>query len=398
MKSRLVASLTRARLARFPAVALLGPRQCGKTTLARMLSRRYYDAEQPAERVRLDLDWGTIVASRGLIVIDEAQTWPELFPRLRAAIDADRRRNGRFLLLGSVSHALMREVSESLAGRLARVELTPFLLPELGRDTLPRLWLTGGFPDGGALRPSRFPVWQRDYLALMAQRDLPAWGLTARPQVTDRLLHMLAAVHGQVWNASALGQSLGLSYHTVNGYLDYLEGAFLVRRLAPWSGNLRKRLVRSPKVYVRDSGLLHALLGVGARTDLLRHPAVGASWEGYAIEQVLGALSAAGVEPDPHYLRTSDGYEIDLLLQLGAVTVAVEFKLSAGVAPQDLARLERAADFVSAEHRYLVCQTTEPAASPTRGVLSLSSAIQRLTKLGRAGRSLNLPAGHQARY
>jgi predicted AAA+ superfamily ATPase len=277
----------------------------------------------------------------------------------------------------------MREVSESLAGRLARVELTPFLLPELGGAVLPRLWLTGGFPDGGVLRPSHFPVWQRDYLALMAQRDLPAWGLHARPQITDRLLHMLAAVHGQVWNASALGQSLGLSYHTVNGYLDYLEGAYLIRRLMPWSGNLRKRLVRSPKVYVRDPGLLHALLGIGSRTDLLRHPAAGASWEGFAIEQLLGALSAAGVEPEPHYLRTSDGYEIDLLLKLGATTAAVEVKLSASAAPHDLARIERAADFVSAEHRYIVCQTPEPMASATRGVLSLASAIERLRKLAR---------------
>jgi uncharacterized protein len=387
MKRRLVTALAHDRLVRFPAVALLGPRQSGKTTLARALSRRrYYDVEQPAEQVRLDLEWEAIVAGRELTVIDEAQVWPELFPRLRGAIDADRRRNGRFLLLGSVSPALMREVSESLAGRLARVELTPFLLPELGKGALPRLWLTGGFPDGGALHPRRFPVWQRDYLALMAQRDLPAWGLPARPQVTDRLLHMLSAVHGQVWNASAIGQSLGLSYHTVNGYLDYLEGAFLIRRLAPWSGNLRKRLVRSPKVYVRDSGLLHALLGIGSRTELLRHPAAGASWEGFVIEQLLGALAAGGVEAEPHFLRTSDGYEIDLLLKLGATTAAVEVKLTANAAPQDFARLERAADFVKAEHRYIVCQTTEPAASATRGALDLASTIERVTKLARARR------------
>lgn len=386
MKRRLAAALTRTRLARFPAVALLGPRQSGKTTLARALSRRYYDAEQPADRVRLDLDWEAIVAGRELTVIDEAQTWPELFPRLRAAIDADRRRNGRFLLLGSVSPALMHEVSESLAGRLARVELTPFLLPELGKGTLPRLWLYGGFPDGGALRAQRFPVWQRDYLASMAQRDLPAWGLSARPQMTDRLLHMLSAVQGQPWNASALGQSLGLSYHTVNGYLDFMEGAFLIRRLAPWSGNIRKRLTRSPKVYLRDSGLLHALLRVGSRAELLRHPAAGPSWEGFVIEQLLGTLAASGIEPEAHFLRTSDGYEIDLLLKLGATTTAVEVKLSTSAAPQDLARLERAADFVSAEHRYVVCQTSQPAASATRGVLNLASAIERLGKLGRTKR------------
>jgi uncharacterized protein len=386
MKRRLVAATLRSRLAHYPAVAMLGPRQSGKTTLARGLSRRYYDAEQPADRVRLDLDWEAVAAGRELTVIDEAQSWPELFPRLRAAIDLDRRRNGRFLLLGSVSPALMREVSESLAGRLARVELTPFLLPELGGNALSRLWLTGGFPDGGALRARRFPVWQRDYLALMAQRDLPAWGLPARPQVTDRLLHMLSAVQGQPWNASALGQSLGLDYHTVNGYLDFLEGAYLVRRLLPWSGNIRKRLTRSPKVYVRDSGLLHALLRVGSRAELLRHPAAGASWEGFVIEQLLGSLAAIGIEPAAHFLRTSDGYEIDLLLSLGGVSAAIEIKLSASAAPQDLARLERAADFVSAGHRYVVCQTPEPTASATRGVLDLVSAIERLTRLGRPRR------------
>ncbi|MGQ0653331.1 MAG: ATP-binding protein [Betaproteobacteria bacterium] len=382
MKRRLAAQLLRARLARFPAVALLGARQSGKTTLGRSLSRRYYDAEQPADRVRLDLDWQAALAGRELLVIDEAQAWPEVFPRLRAAIDADRRRNGRFLLLGSVSPALMREVSESLAGRLARVELSPFLLPELGQAALRRLWLNGGFADGGVLGGRRFPAWQREYLALMAQRDLPAWGLAARPQTTERLLHMLAAVHGRSWNASALAQSLGLSYHTVNGYLDYLEGAYLIRRLAPWSGNLRKRIAKSPRVYLRDSGLLHALLRIGSREELLRHPQAGASWEGFVIEQLLASLAAAGVDAGAHFLRTGDGYEVDLLLTFGAVKAAIEVKLTASPAPQDMARLERAADLVSAEHRYIVCATPEPAASATRGALDLPAAIARLRRIG----------------
>ncbi len=387
MRTRLVTRLLRARLRQFPATALLGPRQCGKTTLARALGGRYYDAEQPSERVRLDLDWQSLAAGRELVVIDEAQTWPALFPRLRAAIDADRRRNGRFLLLGSVSPGLTHEVSESLAGRIARIELTPFLLSELGAKSLARLWLAGGYPDGGVLRSEGFPVWQRDYLASMAQRDLPAWGLPARPQITDRLLHMLAAVHGQFWNASTLGKSLGLTYHTVNGYLDHLEGAYLVRRLVPWSGNLRKRLTRSPKVYLRDSGLLHALLGVGSRTELLRHPAAGASWEGFAIEQMLGSLAAHGINAQAQVLRTGDGYEIDLVLKIGATTVALEMKLSASVSAHDMARLERAADLIGAQHRYIVCQTASPAADATRGALTLDAVIARLRLLGqrRAG-------------
>jgi predicted AAA+ superfamily ATPase len=381
MRRRHVGALLRERLRRFPAAALLGPRQSGKTTLARSLGGHYYDVEQPAERVRLDVDWPQRAAGRQLVVIDEAQSWPEVFPRRRGAIDAERRRNGRFLLLGSVSPSLMREVAESLTGRLALVELTPFLLSELGPAALGRLWLCGGFPDGGALKRRPSFDWQRAYLSLMAQRDLPAWGLPARPQVTDRLLHMLALAHGQTWNASAIGQSLGLSYHTVNGYLDFLEGAYLVRRLAPWSGDLRKRMVRSPRVYLRDSGWLHALLGIESRDALLRHPAAGASWEGFVIEQLLGSLAAAGASPAAHFLRTSDGHEIDLLLSSGQRSVAIEVKQATAMSPPDLARLDRIADSAGAEHRYIVCQTPENIASATRGVIDLAEAMARVRRL-----------------
>jgi predicted AAA+ superfamily ATPase len=220
MVPRAIADLVRKRLRESPAVALVGARQSGKTTLARTLSDLCYDLEQPADRLRLDLEWNAAVAGRRLIVLDEAQEAPEVFRRMRSAIDAGRRRNGRFLLLVSVSPALMTQVSEPLAGRLAVIELTPLLLQELRGDRLQQLWLSGGFPDGGILGTGSFPTWQRDYLNLMTQRDLPNWGLPAQPQVTARLVRMLAAVHGQVWNASAVGQSLGLSYHTVNKYVD----------------------------------------------------------------------------------------------------------------------------------------------------------------------------------
>jgi len=185
----------------------------------------------------------------------------------------------------------MTHVFESLAGRLSLVELTPFLLDELPKASLDALWLHGGFPDGGILKPKQFPQWQRDYLSLLTQRDLPNWGLPARPEVTQRLLRMVAAVNGQLWNASQIGQSLGLSYMTVNGYMDYLVGAFLVRRLPSYQTNLRKRLVKRPKYFWRDSGLLHALLNVSDADDLLNQPWVGASWEGFVIDQILGTLA-----------------------------------------------------------------------------------------------------------
>lgn len=205
------------RLATYPAVAVLGPRQCGKTTLARSLGGHYFDLEQEPERLRADLEWDGLAAGKGLVIFDEAQSWPEVFVRLRGAIDQDRTRTGRFLLLGSVSPSLMVQVSESLAGRLSLVELAPFLWTELATTaSRERLWLCGGYPDAGVLEPRAYPQWQRDYLTLLVQRDLPNWGLPARPQTTDRLLRMLAALHGQVWNASQVGQSLGLSYQTVN--------------------------------------------------------------------------------------------------------------------------------------------------------------------------------------
>ena len=228
------------RLKRYLAVALLGPRQSGKTTLARSIGGSYFDLEQEPERLRVDLEWNRLVAARPLVILDEAQSWPEIFPRLRGAVDANRKRNGRFLLLGSVSPALMTQVSESLAGRLSLVELTPFLASELvTRSSRERIWLCGGYPDGGVLARRAYPRWQLDYLALLSQRDLPNWGLPAKPQTTERLLRMVAALHGQIWNASQVGQSLGLSYQTVNSYMDYLVGVYLIRRLPPFQ--IRKR-------------------------------------------------------------------------------------------------------------------------------------------------------------
>lgn len=365
MIGRRIKTLLNSRLAAYPAVALVGPRQCGKTTLARDLGGRLFDLEQETDRLAVDLAWPDLVAGQDLVILDEAQTWPAIFPRLRQAIDHDRGRAGRFLLLGSVSPELMTQVSESLAGRLSIVELTPLSLTELPAGNAPpaesrdRLWLRGGFPEGGVLTPSRYPQWQLDYLRLLTARDLPNWGLAARPEQTERFTKMLAAVHGQPWNASQLGQSLGVSYHTVNRHLDFLEGAFLCRRLRPWHANIGKRLVKKPKVYWRDSGLLHALLGVTDMADLLTRPWIGASWEGFVIEQIITTIGYRDVPFEALFLRTSDQREIDLLIDYGRRRWAFEIKLSSQPSQRDMDRLARNAELVEAEKCFLVSQAVE---------------------------------------
>ena len=369
------ASLLHRRLADYPAVALVGPRQCGKTTLARSLGARYYDMELEADRLRLDLEWAEMAASEDLVVIDEAQAAPEIFPRLRSTIDAARRRHGRFLLLGSISPSLMKNVSESLAGRLSVVELTPLSWLELNGDCRERLWHRGGFPDGGVLGGRRFADWQHDYLSLLAQRDLPAWGLPATAHTTQRLFDLLAASHAQQWNASELGRGLGLSYHTVNAYLDYLEGAFLLRRVPAYHANARKRLTKRPKIYWRDSGLLHALWGVKTAADLLGHPMVGASWEGHVIDQVLTALQQAGRRFSASHLRTVDGREIDLILNIERELWAIEIKLTTNPSRADMTRLNDTADLIGAHRRFLVNRGPETASSGTATVCDLGRII-----------------------
>jgi hypothetical protein len=359
MIPRKISQLLQERLNHYPAVALVGPRQSGKTTLAQSLGGAYFDLEQEPDRLRLDLQWSTLAEGKELVILDEAQVWPEVFPRLRGTIDKARSRKGRFLLLGSVSPALMTHVSESLAGRLSLVELTPLLLNELPQAPLDSLWLCGGYPEGGILEPGRFPQWQRDYLTLLAQRDLPNWGLPAKPQMTQRLLRMVAASHGQLWNATQIGQALGLTYMTVNAYMDYLAGAFLVRRLLPYQANVRKRLTKSPRYFWRDCGLLHALLHVDSHDDLLAQPWVGASWEGFVIEQILGVLGQAGRQVEPWFFRTSDQHEIDLVLDFGKRRWAIEIKLTASPSPADLARLNKVADLIGADRRIVISRTPE---------------------------------------
>lgn len=356
MVARAVLPLVRRRLREFPAVAIVGPRQCGKTTLARRLGR-YFDLEQAGDQTRLDLSFDELADGDQLVVLDEAQAHPAIFSRLRGAIDARRKRNGRFLITGSVAPSLMREVSESLAGRLALIPLTPLTAEEVGPARLDRLFRVGGFPDGGILRAAAFPTWQESYLALMTQRDLPSWGLPAAPRATDRLLRMIAASQGSILNATQLGQSLGLSHHTVQTYVRFLEGAFLVRTLAPFEANLRKRLVKSPRIYVRDTGILHALLGAGPKEDLLAKPWVGASWEGFVIEQILAVRSARGEVVEPFFFRTHDGFEVDLVLKAGGTLELIEIKLTSSPAPEDARRLQTIGEMLGATRTVLLSRT-----------------------------------------
>ncbi|MFN0040054.1 MAG: ATP-binding protein [Burkholderiales bacterium] len=310
-----------ASLRQFPVVALVGPRQVGKTTLARAVARKlgravYLDMERPSDAAKLsDAELYLEPLADRLVILDEIQRRPELFPVLRSLVDA-KRRNGRFLLLGSASPDLSRQASESLAGRIVYHELSPFTMSEAAAGTsesLATLWHRGGFP-GSFLAPSnaRSLAWREAFIDTHLQRDLPALGVRIPATALRRFWEMLAHYHGQLWNASKIAGSLGVSAPTAKHYLDTLEDTFMVRQLPPFAANLKKRLVKSPKIYLRDSGLLHALLRIGAHDDLLGHPVAGASWEGWVIEQ---ALAAYGAQTGASFFRTAAGAEIDLVLE-----------------------------------------------------------------------------------
>jgi predicted AAA+ superfamily ATPase len=361
MIHRNVQDVILSRLRHFPAVALLGPRQAGKTTLAKTFSAAYYDLEIEQEKLKLDIQWEDIIQSESMIILDEAQNYPEIFPRIRNAIDSKRGKNGRFMILGSVSPGLMKQVSEFLTGRIALCELSPFFFNEVKQRGLDNLWLMGGFPDGGILKKEQFPVWQENYLRLLAMRDLPQWGLPATPQVTQRFFKMIATAHGNLWNASQVGKSMGLSYHTVNSYLDYLEQAYMIRRLQPYSTNIKKRLVKSPKVYWRDSGLLHSLMGVKNIDNLITQPWVGFSWEGFVIEQILVCLDSLGHDREPYFFRTSDGHELDLVLMLDGKIWAFEIKLSGSPGINDLDKLKKTSEMIGADRMVLISRARKEA-------------------------------------
>ena len=318
--------LVQAALKRSRVVALLGPRQCGKTTLARQFvpvsSLNYFDLEDPASLARLTEPDTALRPLKGLVVIDEIQRRPELFPLLRVL--ADRRPlPARFLILGSASPELLRQSSETLAGRVELLPLEGFRLTDVGARAQARHWLRGGFPLSFTARSEADSLnWRRQFLQTFLERDLPQLGVTIPAVALWRFWNMVAHYHGQIWNSAELARALAINEATVRRYLDLMTGVFMVRQLPPWFENLGKRQVKAPKVYVRDPGLLHALLGLGDPRALEHHPKVGASWEGYAVEEVLKALRP----DDAYYWATHNGAEIDLVLFKDGRRIGVECK------------------------------------------------------------------------
>jgi hypothetical protein len=335
-----------------PVVALFGPRQCGKTTLARQVAdaegAEYFDLEDPVSQRRLSEPMFALGDLRGLVVIDEVQRQPELFPMLRVL--ADRKPlPARFLILGSASPELLRQSSESLAGRIALVEMGGFNLSELGAEDMRRLWWRGRFPRSFlAKSEAACRAWQENFIQTFLERDIRQFGVQSPPVVFRRLWMMLAHYHGQIWNASELARSLGESHTTVKRHLDVLTGALMVRQLQPWHENLGKRQVKSPKIYIRDTGLLHALLGVPSFRFLEGHPKLGASWEGLVIEELLQLLGERNV----YFWGTQSGADLDLLLLVGGARYGVEVKY--GDAPGVTKSMRIALDDLGLRHLFVV--------------------------------------------
>jgi predicted AAA+ superfamily ATPase len=316
----------RSALARSRAVALLGPRQCGKTTLARQFvppdSPNYFDLEDPVSLASLDQAMTTLKGLTGLVVIDEVQRRPDLFPILRVLLDREPL-PAQFLILGSASPALLRQSSESLAGRMEIVPIGGLTLKDLGMGFQEAHWLRGGFPLSFlASSDTDSAAWRKSFIQTFLELDLPQLGVTTPAPTLFRFWTMLAHYHGQVWNAAEPARAIGLSESTVRRYLDLLEGVLMVRQLLPWHENLKKRQVKAPKIYFRDSGILHQLLGIRGKKDLLTHPKCGASWEGYVIEELLTSF-----QPDEAFFwATHAGAEIDLLLFKDRRRIGVEIK------------------------------------------------------------------------
>ncbi len=309
-----------------PVTALLGPRQCGKTTLARAVAGEepsaYFDLESPPDRARFENPLRALEHLEGLVVIDEFQRRPDLFELLRVLVDRPGN-PARFLVLGSASLDLVRGVSESLAGRVGFVDLSGFDLGETGTDAAESLWVRGGFPRS-FLAPDEAAslAWREGFTRTFLERDLPQLGITIPAEVLRRFWTMVAHYHAQVWNAAELARSLGSSENTARRYLEILSGAYMVRVLPPWFANVKKRQRKAPKIYLRDSGLLHSLLGIPSLDALRGHPKLGASWEGFALEQILALFPTR----DAYHWAVHSGAELDLLVLRGGKRYGFELK------------------------------------------------------------------------
>ncbi len=329
----------RSLLQRYPVIGIIGARQVGKTTLARSFLEQsrgpssFFDLENPEDMARLKDPMLALKGLKGLVVIDEIQRHGDLFPVLRVL--ADRPRNpSRFLILGSASPELLRHGSETLAGRIHYHELGGFSIDEVGADNLIRLWLKGGFPRAYLARSNtESDEWRRGFIQTFLERDLPQLGITLRSTTLRRFWTMLAHYHGQVWNASEFGRSFGVADTTVRNYLDLLTSALVVRQLMPWHENISKRQVKSPKIYISDSGILHTLLALKSMADIEAHPKLGASWEGYVIEQVIRRLGVSIAQC--FFWATHGGAELDLLVISGRARFGFEAKRtsSPGITP-----------------------------------------------------------------
>lgn len=354
-----------------PVTALIGPRQCGKSTLSRyVLAGRsdalHLDMELPSDQRKLDdSEFFLKEHADKLICIDEVQQKPDLFPILRALVDIDRR-PGRFLILGSATRDLIRQSGETLAGRIHYLELAPFIWSELATAVegnhwdFKRLWWRGGFPPAFLIEDeTQSATWRRDLIQDYLSRGIPRFGFSIPTPTMHRFWKMLAHYHGGLLNSSKLGQSLDISHNTVRKYIDILEETFMIRVLRPLEINLKKRLIKSPKVYLRDSGLLHTLLEIDTTTDLYGHPVFGASWEGWCIEQIIAALPLW----QPSFYRTSSGEEIDLIMEKGRRRLTFEIKAS--LSPRLSRGFPGALDLLQPEKAWVVCLMTETG-YPTR--------------------------------